>query len=51
LGISVADYILRLLKEQNVDTIFGVPAFYCYPFFEAQSGPKADAKATSLSPR
>jgi hypothetical protein len=35
MAISVADYILRCLKEQNVDTIFGVPAFYCYPFFEA----------------
>jgi TPP-dependent 2-oxoacid decarboxylase len=35
MAISVADYIVRRSKEQNVDTIFGVPALFCYPFFEA----------------
>ena len=31
---TVADYILRRLSEQKVDTLFGVPAAYCAPLFD-----------------
>jgi TPP-dependent 2-oxoacid decarboxylase len=34
---TVADYILTRLGEQNVDTLFGVPAAYCAPLFDAAS--------------
>jgi indolepyruvate decarboxylase len=34
---TVADYILQRLSEQNVDTLFGVPAAYCAPLFDAAS--------------
>jgi indolepyruvate decarboxylase len=32
---TVADYILKRLSEQHVDTLFGVPAAYCAPLFDA----------------
>jgi TPP-dependent 2-oxoacid decarboxylase len=32
---TVADYILKRLSEQGVDTLFGVPAAYCAPLFDA----------------
>jgi indolepyruvate decarboxylase len=32
---SVADYILKRLSEQRVDTLFGVPAAYCAPLFDS----------------
>jgi indolepyruvate decarboxylase len=35
MSFTVADYILQRLTEQNVDTLFGVPAAYCAPLFEA----------------
>jgi indolepyruvate decarboxylase len=38
-AFTVADYILTRLKERNVDTLFGVPAAYCAPLFEA-AGPR-----------
>jgi indolepyruvate decarboxylase len=36
-AFTVADYILQRLSEQNVDTLFGVPAAYCAPLFDAAS--------------
>jgi indolepyruvate decarboxylase len=38
MAFTVADYILKRLSEQHVDTLFGVPAAYCAPLFEAASG-------------
>ncbi|MEU7831254.1 thiamine pyrophosphate-dependent enzyme [Nonomuraea sp. NPDC049129] len=32
---TVADYILKRLSQQQVDTLFGVPATYCAPLFDA----------------
>src|SRR3954452_9561921 len=32
---TVADYILQRLSERHVDTLFGVPAFYCASLFDA----------------
>jgi indolepyruvate decarboxylase len=32
---TVADYVLQRLSEQGVDTLFGVPAAYCAPLFDA----------------
>jgi indolepyruvate decarboxylase len=37
MAFTVADYILQRLTEQNVDTLFGVPAAYCAPLFDAAS--------------
>jgi len=34
-AFTVADYIVRRLKEQNVNVLFGVPAAYCAPLFDA----------------
>ena len=31
MAFTVADYILKRLSEQHVDTLFGVPAAYCAP--------------------
>jgi TPP-dependent 2-oxoacid decarboxylase len=49
-AFTVADYILTRLKEQKVDTLFGVPAAYCAPLFEAAGprGIKAVVTATDL---
>ena len=33
--VTVADYVLTRLREQHVDTLFGVPAAYCSPLFDA----------------
>jgi TPP-dependent 2-oxoacid decarboxylase len=33
----LADYVLKRLSEQHVDTLFGVPAAYCAPLFDAAS--------------
>jgi indolepyruvate decarboxylase len=35
---TVANYILQRLSEQGVDTLFGVPAAYCAPLFDAAIG-------------
>lgn len=32
---TVADYVLRRLAEQHLDTLFGVPAAYCSDLFDA----------------
>ncbi|MGW0808108.1 thiamine pyrophosphate-binding protein [Nonomuraea sp. NPDC002799] len=34
---TVADYILKRLSQQQVDTLFGVPAAFCAPLFDAVS--------------
>jgi len=34
-AFTVADYIVRRLDQQQVDTLFGVPAAYCSPLFDA----------------
>jgi len=34
-AFTVADYILKRLSEQHVDRLFGVPADYCAPLFDA----------------
>lgn len=31
---TVADYVLRRLTQQGVDTLFGVPAVFCAPLYE-----------------
>jgi indolepyruvate decarboxylase len=33
-AFTVADYIVRRLAQQQVDTLFGVPAAYCSPLFD-----------------
>ena len=38
MAFTVANYILTRLKEQQVDTLFGVPAAYCSPLFDAAIG-------------
>jgi indolepyruvate decarboxylase len=38
MAFTVADYVLKRLSEQHVDTLFGVPAAYCAPLFEAAGG-------------
>ena len=35
MAFTVADYIVRRLDQQQVDTLFGVPAAYCSPLFDA----------------
>ena len=35
MAFTVADYIVRRLAQQQVDTLFGVPAAYCSPLFDA----------------
>ena len=35
MAFTVADYILKRLSEQHVDRLFGVPAAYCAPLFDA----------------
>ena len=35
MAFTVADYIVKRLKEQNVNVLFGVPAAYCAPLFDA----------------
>jgi indolepyruvate decarboxylase len=37
MAFTAADYILKRLSEQHVDTLFGVPAAYCSPLFDAAS--------------
>ena len=39
MAFTVADYVLKRLSEQHVDTLFGVPAAYCAPLFDAASAP------------
>jgi indolepyruvate decarboxylase len=34
-AFTVADYVLTRLAQQHVDTLFGVPAAYCAPLFDA----------------
>ena len=38
MAFTVADYILKRLSEQHVDRLFGVPAAYCAPLFDAAPG-------------
>jgi indolepyruvate decarboxylase len=38
MAFTVANYILQRLSEQGVDTLFGVPAAYCAPLFDAAVG-------------
>jgi indolepyruvate decarboxylase len=47
---TVADYILKRLSEQHVDTLFGVPAVYCAPLFDAAGahGIKSVVNASDL---
>jgi indolepyruvate decarboxylase len=47
---TVADYILKRLSEQHVDTLFSVPAFYCAPLFDAAGahGIKSVVNASDL---
>jgi indolepyruvate decarboxylase len=47
---TVADYILKRLSEHHVDTLFGVPAFYCAPLFDAAGahGIKSVVNASDL---
>ena len=35
MAFTVADYIVRRLAQQQVDTLFGVPAAYCSPLLDA----------------
>ena len=35
MAFTVADYVLKRLSEQHVDTLYGVPAAYCAPLFDA----------------
>ena len=35
MAFTVADYILQRLSEQHVERLFGVPAAYCAPLFDA----------------
>ena len=35
MAFTVADYIVKRLAQQQVDTLFGVPAAYCSPLFDA----------------
>ena len=37
MAFTVADYVLQRVTEQHVDTLFGVPAVYCAPLFDAAS--------------
>ena len=50
MAFTVADYILKRLSEQHVDTLFGVPAAYCAPLFDAAPahGIKAVVTASDL---
>src|SRR5947209_1191400 len=50
MAFTVADYILKRLSEQHVDTLFGVPAAYCAPLFDAAKahGLKSVVNASDL---
>lgn len=50
MAFTVADYILKRLSEQHVDRLFGVPAAYCAPLFDAapSHGIKAIVAASDL---
>ncbi|WP_341720532.1 thiamine pyrophosphate-binding protein [Micromonospora sp. FIMYZ51] len=47
---TVVDYILTRLREQHVDTLFGVPSAFCAPLFDAApaAGMTAVVTATDL---
>jgi len=49
-AFTVADYILKRLSEQRVDRLFGVPAAYCAPLFDAAAhhGIKSVVAASDL---
>jgi indolepyruvate decarboxylase len=34
-AFTVADYVLKRLTDQHVETLFGVRAAYCAPLFDA----------------
>ena len=44
---TVADYVLQRLSEQGVDTLFGVPAAYCAPLFDAATRHGATSVVTA----
>ena len=50
MAFTVADYILKRLSEQHVDRLFGVPAAYCAPLFDAAAhhGIKSVVAASDL---
>lgn len=48
MAFTVADYVLKRLSEQHVDTLFGVPAAYCAPLFAA-SGAHGIASVVTAS--
>ncbi|MER9877960.1 MULTISPECIES: thiamine pyrophosphate-binding protein [unclassified Mesorhizobium] len=35
MAYAVADYMIQRLKEQGVDTLFGVPSVYCARVYDA----------------
>jgi len=49
-AFTVADYILKRLSDRGVDTLFGVPAAYCSPLYDAVGahGIKAVVAASDL---
>jgi indolepyruvate decarboxylase len=49
-AFTVADYVLKRLSDQHVDTLFGVPAAYCAPLFDAAAahGMRSVVTATDL---
>jgi indolepyruvate decarboxylase len=46
-AFTVADYILKRLSDQHVDTLFGVPAAYCAPLFDAATAHGITAVVTA----
>jgi indolepyruvate decarboxylase len=47
MAFTVADYIIKRLSDQHVDTLFGVPAAYCAPLFDAAGAHGMKAVVTS----
>ncbi|WP_066367504.1 thiamine pyrophosphate-dependent enzyme [Herbidospora mongoliensis] len=50
MAFTVADYVLKRLTQQRVDTLFGVPAAYCAGLFDAagRNGVKPIVTASDL---
>ncbi|UBU10369.1 thiamine pyrophosphate-dependent enzyme [Nonomuraea gerenzanensis] len=50
MAFTVADYVLKRLTQQGVDTLFGVPAAYCAGLFDAagRNGVKPVVTASDL---
>ena len=47
MAFTVADYIIKRLSEQHVDTLFGVPAAYCAPLFDSAAAHGMKSVVTS----